>query len=123
MTGQELKHFKGLLIKQRKDIEEEISKQEKEGMSSQKDISGDLSGYSFHMADVATDNYNRDFSFDMITTEQKLIYEIDDALRRIDEKKFGICEHCEKVVNKKRLEIVPYVRLCTRCKTKFEKKS
>ena len=123
MTGQELKHFKTLLVKRRKDIEEEMSNQEKEGMSSQKDISGDLSGYSFHMADVATDNYNRDFSFNMVTTEQKLIYEIDDALRRIDEKSFGICEGCKKAVNKKRLEIVPYARLCIRCKTKFEKKS
>ncbi len=88
---------------------------------SQKDASGDISGYSYHMADVATDTYDREFSLGLASNEQKALYELDDALKRIDEGTFGICEECKCVMTKTRLKAVPYARLCVKCQEKRER--
>jgi len=88
---------------------------------SQKDASGDISGYSYHMADVATDTYDREFSLGLASNEQKALYELDDALKRIEEGTFGICEECKCVMTKTRLKAVPYARLCVKCQEKRER--
>ena len=88
---------------------------------SQKDASGDISGYSYHMADVATDTYDREFSLGLASNEQKALYELDDALKRIEEGTFGICEECKCVMTKIRLKAVPYARLCVKCQEKRER--
>ncbi|MDD4953790.1 MAG: TraR/DksA family transcriptional regulator, partial [Candidatus Omnitrophica bacterium] len=84
--------------------------------------SGDISGYTYHMADVATDNYDREFSLGIASNERKMIYELDDALKKIDEGAFGICEDCKSPIAKNRLKAVPYARLCLKCQEKREKK-
>ena len=65
---------------------------------SSREASGDLSGYTFHMADMATDNFDREFSLELASTEQKSLNLIDDALRRIEENNYGYCESCEKPI-------------------------
>jgi len=89
---------------------------------SQKDASGDISGYTFHMADVATDTYDREFSLGIASNERQLIYELDDALKRIEEGTFGACEDCKSLIAKTRLKAIPYARLCLSCQQKREKK-
>ena len=88
---------------------------------SQKDASGDISGYTYHMADVATDTYDREFSLGLASNEQKALYELDDALKRIEEGTFGICEECKCLMTKTRLKAVPYARLCVKCQEKKER--
>ena len=63
---------------------------------SQRESSGDLSSYSFHMADQGTDNFDREFALNLVSSEQDVLYEIDDALRRIDMGTYGVCEGCGK---------------------------
>jgi RNA polymerase-binding protein DksA len=87
-----------------------------------KDASGDISGYAFHMADVATDNYDREFSLGIASNERKLIYELDDAVKRIEDGTFGFCEDCKSLIAKTRLKAIPYARLCLNCQQKREKK-
>jgi len=90
MLKKESDKFKKILLKQREELIEEIESITKEALSkSQRDASGDLSGYSFHMADQATDNYDREFSLTLASDNQKLIYSIDEALSRIKEKGYG----------------------------------
>ena len=89
---------------------------------SQKEASGDISGYTYHMADVATDTYDREFSMGLASNERKLIYEFDDALKRIEEGTFGVCEDCKSLIAKNRLKAVPYARLCVKCQEKKEKR-
>ena len=121
MKKSELKKFRGLLVEERANVEKEMRRQESTSFSkSQRDFSGDLSGYSFHMADAGTDTYQREFAGNLMTAEQKVIFEIDEALLRIEDRTYGICVKCNKVVCKKRLEIVPYARLCRECKEKIE---
>jgi len=89
---------------------------------SQKDASGDISGYTYHMADVATDNYDREFSLGLASNERKLLYELEDALKKIEEGTFGICEECKCSIAKTRLKAVPYARFCVKCQEKREKR-
>lgn len=89
---------------------------------SQKDASGDISGYTYHMADVATDTYDREFSLGLASNSREALYELDDALKRIEDGTFGICEDCHGLIAKNRLKAVPYARSCVKCQQKKEKK-
>ncbi len=88
---------------------------------SQRDASGDLSAYTFHMADVASDSFERELSWDRASVEQKVLFSIDDALKKIDDGIYGKCEGCEKKINKERLKAIPYAKLCRSCKEDIEK--
>nr|MBU1328382.1 TraR/DksA family transcriptional regulator [Candidatus Omnitrophota bacterium] len=121
MMKQELAKYKKLLIKVREDIAGDINHITKESHKSQKESSGDLSGYSFHMADMASDSYDRELSLNIAGGEQEIVYEIDEALKRIEEGKFGKCISCEKKIPQKRLSAVPYAKYCIQCKSKEEK--
>jgi RNA polymerase-binding protein DksA len=121
MPKAELKKYKGLLLKEREEIGGEISHITKDTLKqSQREATGDLSGYSYHMADIASDNYEREFSLGRATDEQKLLYSIDEALRRISDGTYGNCVQCGKVISKKRLAAIPHTELCIDCQKKNE---
>ena len=123
MIKREVDKFRKLLLEARDEIVEEMKRQEKTSFGrSQRDSSGDLSGYAFHMADAGTDTYEREFAGNLVTGEQKILFEIDDALRRMKDRTYGICKKCEKNIRKARLQIVPYARLCKKCKEEMEGK-
>lgn len=88
---------------------------------SQRDASGDLSSYSYHMADQGTDNFDREFALNLASSEQDTLYEIDEALARLDAGTFGICEMCGCAIEKVRLLAMPYARMCVKCKAQAEK--
>lgn len=123
MEKKDLKEFKELLIKKKaliaKGIEHIANDQLK---TSQRDAAGDLSAYSLHMADMATDNYDREFALNLADNEQKVIHRVDTAIEKIDAGTFGICEACGKKIAKARLKVVPYAELCVPCQEKQEKK-
>jgi len=121
MTKQEMLKYKKLLIQTREGIAGDISHITKENLKSQKESSGDLSGYSLHMADMASDSYDRELSLNIAGGEQEIVYEIDDALKRIEEGDFGKCISCGKKIPQKRLNAVPYAKYCIQCKSKEEK--
>ncbi len=123
LTKKELVDFKKLVLKKKEEILDEIKHISDDTLKkSQKEASGDLSGYTYHMADVATDTYDREFSLGLASNERKLIYEFDDALKRIEEGTFGVCEDCKSLIAKNRLKAVPYARLCVKCQEKKEKR-
>jgi len=116
-----LKKFKQLLIKLREKFVGEMENITKDTLkTSQRDASGDLSGYTLHMADVATDHYDREFSLGIASAEQKIIYEIDEALKRIEDGSYGLCFICDKAISKKRLTALPYAKYCVECQEKEE---
>jgi len=90
-------------------------------MKSQKDMSGDISGYGLHLADVATDNYERDFNLGLVSSERRIVVNIDEALKRIQDKSYGICGVCKKDIAKTRLDVIPHAKYCRKCKEKLEK--
>jgi len=118
----ELSVFKKTILKIKEEVVGDIKHISEDTLKkSQKDASGDISGYTYHMADVATDAYDREFSLGLASNEQKALYELDDALKRIEEGIFGICEECKCVMTKTRLKAVPYARLCVKCQAKRER--
>jgi DnaK suppressor protein len=121
MNKKETEKFKKLLLNKREYILKEIQGITKENMKSLKEASGDLSGYSHHMADMASDSYDREFSLNIATEEQKVIYEIDEALKRMEEGSYGICASCDKKIPAKRLNALPYTKYCIQCQSKEEK--
>lgn len=84
--------------------------------SSQRDATGDLSGYTLHMADLATDTYDREFALTVASSEGDIIYLIDQALDRIEDKTYGLCETCGSSIKLTRLKAVPWAKLCLKCK-------
>lgn len=114
--------FKKSISKKKEEIIEEIKHISEDTLKkSQKEASGDISGYTYHMADVATDTYDREFSLGLASNERQLIYELDDALKKIEEGKYGICEECKGLIPKTRLKALPYARLCLKCQQAKER--
>jgi RNA polymerase-binding protein DksA len=123
LAKKELNDFKKLLLKKRGELDDEIKHISDDTLKkSQKDASGDISGYTYHMADVATDNYDREFSLGLASKDRKSLYELEDALKRIEEGTFGVCLDCDSLITKARLKVVPQARLCIKCQEKKEKK-
>lgn len=111
---EKLLNLKDDILKQMREISEDTL------MKTQKDISGDISGYGLHLADVASDNYERDFNLSLVSKERKIIMEIDEALKRIDEGTYGICQMSGKPIAKSRLKAIPYARYTKKCQEKLE---
>jgi DnaK suppressor protein len=119
----ELAEFKKAVLKKKDEVLYDITRLSEETLKkSPKDASGDMSGYSFHMADVATDTYDREFSLGLASSDRELLLEIADALKKIDEGTFGICEDCKLLITKVRLKAVPFTRLCVKCQEKRDKR-
>lgn len=119
----DLNEFKKIILKRKEEIDDEIKHISDDTLKkSQKDASGDISGYTYHMADVATDNYDREFSLGLASNDRQSLYDLNDALKRIDDGTFGICEDCKRLIAKVRLKAVPQARLCIKCQEKREKR-
>lgn len=123
LTKKQLNDFKKLIIKRKGEMLDDIRHMSENTLrKSQKDNSGDISGYTYHMADVATDTYDREFSMGIASNERQLLYEVDEALKKIKDGTYGICEDCEKIIPKTRLKAIPYVKLCLKCQKEREKR-
>jgi len=121
MRKKDLQKYEALLLAKRAEILEELGLLKKSGLNSTlKDASGELSSYSTHMADQGTDSFEREKAFQLASKSGRLLYHIDEALRRIKDKTYGKCQECGKEISPARLEAVPHARLCIECKEKEE---
>ncbi len=122
VTQEDLKEFEGRLLQERSRALKEMGHLESTVLkSNQRDSAGDLSGYTFHMADLGTDAMEREKAFLFASAEGRALYEIDEALRRLYQGKYGYCESCGAPISRARLEAVPQARLCLACKEKEER--
>lgn len=88
---------------------------------SNRDDSGDLSGYGQHMADAGTDTFDRDFALSMVSSEQEALFEINEAIRRINNGTYGVCEITGEPISAERLEAVPFTRYSLEGQKELEK--
>jgi DnaK suppressor protein len=86
-----------------------------------KESAQELPGYSLHMADSGTDNFDRDFALSLLSSDQDAVYEIEEALRRIEKKTYGVCELTGKTIPKARLEAIPWTRFTVEAQGQLEK--
>jgi RNA polymerase-binding protein DksA len=122
MKKRELEKFRKLLLARRSAILEELGLKKGSLGSTVKEASGDLSTYSYHMADQGTDAMEREKSFYFASKTGRFLYHIDEALRRIEDKTYGKCLGCDKDISPERLEAVPHARFCITCKEKEEQR-
>lgn len=121
-NAKQLKEFRKLLLNHRDRLVDEVSFLAGDNLNrSQREASGDLSSYSFHMADQGTDNWDREFALNMVSTEQDVIYEVEEALRRIDNKTYGVCEISFEPIEIERLKAIPYARYSLKAQSELEK--
>ena len=119
----QIKQFRQLLITERAKLAEEIRAIAQDASKSPREASGDLSAYTLHMADMAADTYDRELSMNIVSSEQELLYQIDDALKRLDDGSFGLCQQCNESITMSRLKAVPYASLCIKCQRAKEQKT
>jgi RNA polymerase-binding protein DksA len=124
LTKSEVQKLRDLLLELKRKVSGEIRHLTEENISkSQREASGEISSYTFHMADMASDSFDREFSYALADNEQELLYLIDEALAKIASGEFGICELCDKPISKSRLKAIPYAKYCLKCQEEEEKRS
>lgn len=114
--------YKKILLEEKEKVLNEINNLAAENLSStQRDLSGDLSGYSMHMADVGTDNYQRELALGLVSNEQQLLHQIDKALQAIEDRSYGKCKECSKLISASRLKALPFAEFCIKCQEEQER--
>ena len=83
----------------------------------------EASAFGMHQADAGSDAYDRDFALSLLSQEQDALYEIDEALKRIDLGTYGKCEMSGKPISRARLEAIPFARFTVECQSQLEKQS
>jgi DnaK suppressor protein len=86
-----------------------------------KESAEEMAGYSLHMADSGTDNFDRDFALSLLSSDQDAMYEIEEALKRIERNTFGICELTGKQIPRARLEAIPWTRFTVEAQAQLER--
>jgi len=81
----------------------------------------EMPSYSLHMADSGTDNFDRDFALSLLSSDQDAVYEIEEALKRIEKNTYGICELTGKQIPMKRLEEIPWTRFTVQAQAQLER--
>jgi RNA polymerase-binding transcription factor DksA len=81
------------------------------------------SAFGMHQADAGSDAYDRDFALGLLSQEQDSLYEIDEALKRLEDGAYGNCEMSGKPIMKARLEALPFTRYTVECQAEIEKRS
>jgi RNA polymerase-binding protein DksA len=111
LSAADIKYFEQVLLEKRREIIGNVNEMQDEALKkSRLDASGDLSSMPIHMADLGTDNFEQEFALGLMDSERKLLREIDDALQRIEDGAFGICEGTGKPIGKPRLKAQPWAR-------------
>lgn len=117
MTQLDFHYFKNLLLEKRREIFAELHEGElKESIQEP----AAENTYAFHLADLGSDNNEREKSFMVASLEGDLLAELDEALNRIEDGSYGICAICDQQIHTNRLEAIPYAKLCLECKAKEE---
>lgn len=121
LKAKEREEFRQMLLLRRRIVAGDVNHMHDNALNkSASSSSGDLSRIPYHMADVGTDNFEHEFTLGLIENEEEELRQIDEALGRLDEGTFGICEACEKPIPKSRLKVIPYTCLCIECKRNEE---
>lgn len=122
LTKKQLEHLGKRLQEERARVMKELGYYDDAFNSTLQGADGDLSSYSFHMADQGTDTMEREKQFLFASQEGRYLWHVNEALRRLysDPANFGKCHQCGTGIDFDRLDALPHARLCIGCKEKEE---
>jgi len=118
LTPREIRQSKALLLAKLNEILNNVISMEEETLRRPRT---DLSSMPIHMADVGTDNFEMENTLGIMDSERKLLLEIQDALGRIENGTYGICEGNNEPIPRQRLRAIPWARYCVTCANLSEK--
>lgn len=107
LNAKELRYYRDLLLVKRAELVGDLSAMEAAALEAR---AGNISNLPIHMADIGTDTYDQDFMLGLAQSEHQRLVEIDDALRRISNKTYGICQMTGKPIPKARLNAKPWAK-------------
>ena len=113
MDKKKLEAFKKRLEDRQRELRQNVSRNEQDGRAADMDSAQDI-------ADRASSSYTKEFLFHQSSNERQTLQMVEGALNRIREGTFGECINCGNEINPKRLEAVPWARLCVPCQSKLE---
>ena len=116
-----LETYARLLLEERKRLRQELTEMEEHQVKTEEKPVADASGYEDDLVDVATETFEREKGLALESGVQGLLEMVEEALRKIREGTYGICEGCGQQIDANRLRAIPYARLCIRCKEREER--
>jgi len=115
------KKFYKLLTDLRDHVRDELDLHTSDTLKHSAREDSDVSGYGNHQADAASDTFDRDFALSLVSSEQDALNEIEEAITRIKDGSYGVCEVTGKAIPKARLEAVPFARFSVEGQAEYEK--
>jgi len=113
LTEGQLQHFKETLLQQRKELLNQLDRHYRDtSISSDPNLSSELSHYDNHLGDSATELYEQERDIAFLRRGQRHLSKLEDAIKRIDDKQYGVCNVCDQPIAMERLEAVPETATC-----------
>ncbi|MDD4309520.1 MAG: TraR/DksA C4-type zinc finger protein [Candidatus Cloacimonetes bacterium] len=122
LSAEKLKHYEEIILKELRESGAYIENLNKDQSIGARESSGDLSSYSYHQADQGSDTNLMEQNVMMMEGTRDKIRLLNDAMRRIADETYGVCEMCGEYIQETRLEVIPYATYCVSCKEKSEDK-
>ncbi len=121
MKKREMKVYKERLLLMRARLRGDVNALADSALQkTRSEASGDLSSMPSHMADIGSDNYEQEFTLNMMQNEEDTLAMIEAALERIEGGTYGVCEECEYDIKKSRLNAIPYTPFCIDCASEIQ---
>ena len=118
LSAKELRDFRQLLMRKRLEILGDMTTMSRDALNSD---AANLSHMPIHMADVGSDNYEQELTLGLVESERRLLTEIDEAIGRIGEGTYGVCEVTGKAIGKARLNAKPWAKHCIEAAREYER--
>jgi RNA polymerase-binding protein DksA len=123
LTKEQLEYFKGKLLAEKQKVLEEMGDLQQDNLKqSISDAAGENSRYSYHLGDVASLSYGREFSMGLAERQQKYLEQIDEALSRVEDGTYGICKVTGEPIDAERLEEVLVAKYSVKGKEILERR-
>jgi DnaK suppressor protein len=114
--------FRDLLLEERKRVASAIQNLHDDHPGSMSEETGEDAVYDNHLADTATDTYDRELDYSLEENSEHVLADIDAALGRIEDGTYGTCSNCGKQIPEERLEARPWATLCIDCQRERERR-
>ena len=122
MSAIDTNHFRELLLDERKRVAAALENLHEDHAGTLSDEAGEEAAFDNHLADTATETYDRELDYSLEENSEHVLSDIDAALTRIEDGTYGTCTNCGKQIPAERLEARPYATLCIDCQRQQERR-
>ena len=122
MSAIDTNRFRETLLEERRRVVAAIDNLHEDHSGSLSDEAGEETAFDNHLADTATETYDRELDYTLEENSEHVLADIDAALKRIEDGTYGTCTNCGKPIPEERLEARPWATLCIDCKRERERR-